>query len=96
MSTGGMDERALQDILIQRLTQPDLGWRYAGRDASTNARLAAAGVNVVADDPILDRQYEEVLAEAVLVRALVRLNPEIAAEPSRVDQVLPLLRAAIL
>ena len=96
MTTGGMDERALQDILIQRLTQPDLSWRYAGRDAATNGRLAAAGVNVAMDHPILDRQYEEVLAEPVLVEALARLNPEIAADPSRVDQVLPLLRAGIL
>ncbi len=32
----------------------------------------------------------------MLVRALTRLNPEIAADPSRVDQVLPQLRAAIL
>ena len=96
MTTGGMDERALQDILIQRLAQPDLGWRYAGADGSTNSSLVAAGVNVVTDHPILNRQYEEVLAEPVLVEALVRLNPEIAADPSRVDQVLPLLRAAIL
>ncbi len=96
MSTGGMDERALQDILIQRLTQPDLGWRYASRDASTSSRLGAAGVEVSTDDPILDRQYEEVLAESVLTAALTRLNPEISADLSRVDQVLPQLRAAIL
>ena len=47
-----MNERELQDALIVRLTQPDLGWRYAGRDASTNGRLAAAGVNVATDHPL--------------------------------------------
>ncbi len=91
-----MTERDLQDALIVHLTQPDLGWRYASRDADVIARLAAQGVAVAACDPILDRHFEEVLIEPVLIEALTRLNPEIAAAPSRVDQVLPQLRALVL
>lgn len=77
MTTEDINERAVQDALIARLTQPDLGWRY-----------------LASDD--LERQYEEVLIEPVVVDALKRLNPEIAADPSRVDQVVPALRALVL
>ena len=44
----------------------------------------------------LPRQQTEVLVEAQLRDALVRLNPEIAAQPDRADEVLYRLRAIIL
>lgn len=91
-----MTERDLQDALIVRLTQSDLGWRYASADPSVAARLTASGVAVTASDPILSRNFEEVLVEPAVVEALTRLNPEIAADTSRVDQVLPLLRSLVL
>ncbi|HQZ33272.1 MAG TPA: HsdR family type I site-specific deoxyribonuclease [Ilumatobacteraceae bacterium] len=40
----------------------------------------------------LDRTFEQPFVEAEVVAALIRLNPEIAADPSRVDEILPLLR----
>ncbi len=43
----------------------------------------------------LARSPESVLVEREVVDALVRLNPAIAADPARVDEVLPKLRAAI-
>ena len=42
------------------------------------------------------RQAQEVLVESWLSAALVRLNPEIAAQPDRADEVLYKLRAIVL
>ena len=44
----------------------------------------------------LDRHDRLVLIESEVKAALRRLNPAIARQPSRVDEVLPKLRAAIL
>ena len=45
--------------------------------------------------PSLERESSDVLLESVLKGALVRLNPEIAAEPERADEVIYKLRAVI-
>lgn len=42
------------------------------------------------------RQIQEVLVESWLRHALIRLNPEIAAQPDRADEVLYKLRAIVL
>jgi type I restriction enzyme, R subunit len=70
-------ERTVQDALIDRLTQSDLGWRHVRGEE-------------------LARTHDQALVEQAVVAALVRLNPVIAEERSRVDEVLPKLRAAIL
>jgi type I restriction enzyme, R subunit len=44
----------------------------------------------------LPRSTDEVLIESHVTDALVRLNPLIAAEPGRLDEVMPKLRAVIL
>ena len=44
----------------------------------------------------LPRQPQEALVEPYLREALIRLNPEIAANPSRVDDVLYRLRAIVM
>ncbi len=44
----------------------------------------------------LPRDLTDVVCEDWLVDALVRLNPEIAENPERVEEALPLIRAAIL
>jgi type I restriction enzyme, R subunit len=44
----------------------------------------------------LDRSLDAVLIESTLRNALIRLNPEIAAEPDRADEVLYRLRAILL
>ena len=44
----------------------------------------------------LARDSDSVLIEPEIVGALVRLNPVVAEDPARVDEVLPKLRAAIL
>lgn len=44
----------------------------------------------------LPRRYDDVLVEPLVKGALIRLNPEIAVEPSRADEVIMKLRALIL
>ena len=44
----------------------------------------------------LPRLYSDVLVEPMVKSALIRLNPEIAAEPSRADEVIYKLRSLIL
>ena len=44
----------------------------------------------------LPRQYSDVMVETMVKEALIRLYPEIAAEPSRADEVIYKLRTVIL
>ena len=46
--------------------------------------------------PTLDRSTSDVMVEHVLREALIRLNPAVAAEPERADEVIYRLRAIIL
>jgi hypothetical protein len=46
--------------------------------------------------PDLPRQCSEVMVESWVREALIRLNPEIAAQPDRADEVIYNLRACIL
>ena len=58
-------------------------------------RLAGKGwTHISAND--LPRPIDAVFVEPNLVEALVRLNPVIAEEPSRVDEIVPKLRAVAL
>ena len=45
--------------------------------------------------PSLQRSTSDVLIEPVLAGALVRLNPDIAVQPERADEVIHKLRAVI-
>ena len=45
--------------------------------------------------PLLSRQSTDVIVEPELIAALTRLNPDIAADPSRADEVIYKLRAVI-
>ena len=44
----------------------------------------------------LPREYSDVMVEPMVKEALIRLNPEIAEEPSRADEVIYKLRTIIL
>ena len=44
----------------------------------------------------LPRQFSDVMVESMVFNALIRLNPEIAQQPDRVDEVIHQLRAIIL
>lgn len=49
---------------------------------------------IAAED--LQREYSDVMVESMVKEALIRLNPEIAEEPSRADEVIYKLRTLIL
>ncbi len=59
-------------------------------------QMAGQGWELALDDEELGRRYDEVIRFDELQAALVRLNPEIAEEPSRAGQVLSRLRAVLL
>src|SRR5690242_13909409 len=63
--------------------------------ARTGGKIAGLGWHHVATTDI-PRQPQEVLVEAYLRDALIRLNPEIAENPSRIDDVLYRLRAIVV
>ena len=44
----------------------------------------------------LPRNYSDVMVEPMVKEALIRLNPEIAEEPSRADEIIYKLRTIIL
>ena len=75
--TGFTEASTIEPAIIERLSQPDLGWTYI-------------------HGPSLNRTTDGVLIESDLIDALLRLNPEIRAVPSRVDEILPILRAVVL
>ena len=63
-------------------------------EAFIRDRLAGLGWRFIGPTD-LPRQPQEALVETYLRDALIRLNPEIAANPSRVDDVLYRLRAIV-
>lgn len=76
----------------------------------TGVNLNAAQSSMVAEDPVeydtvrwkyvqselLQRTVDEVLLEKELTEALCRLNPEIAAQPERAEEVIHKLRAILI
>ncbi|WP_156348157.1 HsdR family type I site-specific deoxyribonuclease [Sphingomonas sp. Leaf34] len=90
---GNTVEAHLCDILVGRSSfrPKDLS---AGL-ARSGGKVAGLGWHYVS--PVdLPRQPREVLVETYLRNALIRLNPEIAENPSRVDDVLYRLRAIVM
>src|SRR4051794_30888755 len=63
--------------------------------ARRHGKLAGLGWHFLGPRDV-PRQLHEVLPESWLREALLRLNPEIAAEPDRADEVLYKLRAIVL
>lgn len=63
--------------------------------ACTGGKIAGLGWHYVAPADLL-RQPQEVLVEPHLRDALIRLNPDIAANPGRADDVLYRLRAIVM
>src|SRR5690606_28209132 len=63
--------------------------------ARTGGTIAGLGWHYVVPSDLL-RQPQEVLVELHLREALIRLNPDIAANPARAEDVLYRLRAIIM
>lgn len=59
------------------------------------SRLVSLGWKYISADE-LNRSFEDSFIESDLVNNLIRLNPVIASEPSRVDEIIPRLRSIAL
>lgn len=90
---GNTVEAHLCDILVGRLTLRPRD--FSAGLARSGGKVAGLGWHYVSPAD-LPRQPQEVLVENYLREALVRLNPEIAENPSRVDDVLYRLRAIVM
>ena len=69
-----------EEMIISALSESEIGWKYIPYED-----LKA----------IHGRHDSDVMVESMVKAALIRLNPEIAAEPSRADEVIFKLRALI-
>lgn len=90
------EQNTVENFIIHRLTGVNLNRPAAARVEEPAApNYATARWQYLPADQ-LARDTTEVLVEPELRQALVRLNPEIAAEPSRAEEVLHRLRAILL
>ena len=87
-------EEYIRDLLCGRQRSVrDAAWPY-GRDS---IGLSTAGMGwEYLPGHALPRQTSDVLIDSYLREALIRLNPEIAAQPERADEVFYKLRAIVL
>ena len=87
------ESNTVEALLRNRLCGPEQGIpRRAVREVA--AKRGLGWLHVVSDE--LPRQKQEALVEPWVREALVRLNPEIAAQPDRAEDVLYRLRAIIM
>ena len=90
------EENTVEQLVLDTLTDKDSQWCVAEPQADyLNSRLTPQILNlkwhfVPAEE--LPRQHSDVLVESMVRDALIRLNPEIKAQPDRVDEVLYRLR----
>ncbi|QQG65688.1 type I restriction endonuclease subunit R [Desulfobulbus oligotrophicus] len=94
------EENTVEQLVLDTLTDKDNQWCVAEPQADffdSHLTLQLANLRwhfVPAED--LPRQHSDVLVEPMLREALIRLNPEIKAQPDRADDILYRLRAIIM
>ena len=84
-------EAFVRDLLAGSVRKPTVTLGFARR----HGRLSGLGWHFV-EAKRLPREAQEALVKPYLREALIRLNPDIAANPSRVDDVFYRLRAIIM
>lgn len=82
--TGFSELSTVQSWLVDQLTS--LGWEHVPGDYGRALRPAGS----------VPREATDVLVEEWLLEALETLNPELHGSPERVDEVLPVIRMAVL
>src|SRR3972149_6661660 len=86
---------SVEHFLIHRLTGVNLNNVQAGMVAEDPVDYDTVKWKYVQSE-LLQRNIEDVLLEKELTDALCRLNPEIAAQPERADEVIHKLRAILI
>jgi type I restriction enzyme, R subunit len=87
-------ENFIRDLLAGKPVQVRDNRAAYGRDSAALSAIGLGWQYIPSDK--LPRQASEVLVEVQLRDALVRLNPEIAEQPERADEVIYKLRAILL
>ena len=90
------EENTVEQLVLDTLTGRDNQWRIAEPqtdylDSHLTLQLSSLKWRFVAAEE-LPRQHSDVLVESMVRDALIRLNPEIKAQPDRADEVLYRLR----
>ncbi len=85
---GFNEENTVEYLIIKQLTGVDL-------NKAEETPQSYPGKWVYQSSADLDRGVNEVLLESELVKALIRLNPEIADKPERANEVIYKLRAIL-
>ena len=85
----------VEHLIIERLTGTNLNASTGAQEPAVNYSSAEPRWHYVAGKD-LARQPTDVLVEGEVRAALIRLNPTIAAQPGRADEVLYKLRAILL
>ena len=91
------EENTVEQLVLDTLTDKDNQWRVADPQADyldSHLTLHISNLKwrfVAAEE--LPRQHSDVLVESMVRDALIRLNPEIKAQPDRADEVLYRMRA---
>ena len=94
--TGFNEENTVEQLVLDTLTDKGSQWCVAEPQADyldSHLTLHISNLKwrfVAAEE--LPRQYSDVLVEPMVRDALIRLNPEIKAQPDRADEVLYRLR----
>ncbi len=85
------ESNSVENYIIHKLSGTNLN-----KVAAAESVITYAGYWVYKSSAELDRGVNEVLDESTLSEALIRLNPEIASQPERADEVIYKLRAILL
>jgi len=86
---------SVEYFIIHRLTGVNLNNVHIGRVAEEHVEYDTVKWKYVQSE-LLQRNIEDVLLEKELTDALCRLNPEIAAQPERAEEVIHKLRAILI
>ena len=86
---------SVEHFIIHRLTGVNLNNVRDGMVAEDPVEYATVKWKYVQSE-VLQRNAEDVLLEKELSEALCRLNPEIAAQPERAEEVIHKLRAILI
>lgn len=98
--TGFNEENTVEQLVLDTLTDKDCQWSIAEPQADyLDSHLTLHITNlkwrfIAAEE--LPRQHSDVLVESMVHDTLIRLNPEIEAQPDRSDEVLYRLRIILL
>lgn len=89
------EQNSVENFIIHRLTGVNLNQVQSGMVAEDPVEYDTVKWRYVQSE-LLQRNIDDILLEKELTEALCRLNPEIAAQPDRAEEVIHKLRAILI